>query len=161
VSVLPFYHWNFFTSNHTSVVFLERLQSFPALPKAHIDFIGEVYGLSNTANAEIRLRFYEVALLDPVSPAASVYAELAAAWVVGKDVERGVIKGRMKFCRPVFRAVHAVDRELAISTYVENKLSFHPIARNLIEKVSSLPQCTWSERNVLSNDMMAFYRTLG
>ena len=150
-----------YVPNHISVVFLERLQSFPALPKAHIDFLGDVYGLSNTPNAEIRLRFYEVALLDPVSPAASVYAKLAAAWVVGKDVERGVIKGRMKFCRPVFRAVHAVNRELAISTYVEHKLSFHPIARNLIEKVSPLTQCTWSERNMLSDVTMAFNRTLG
>ncbi|KAL4071200.1 peptidase family M1-domain-containing protein [Scleroderma yunnanense] len=116
------------------VVFLEHLQSFPALPKTHIDFLGDVYGLSNTPNAEIRLRFYEIALLDPVSPVAAVYADRAVAWVVGKDVEHGVIKGRMKFCRPVFRAVHAVDRELAISTYLRNKLSFHPIARNLIEK---------------------------
>ena len=125
--------------NHTSVVFLERLQSFPALPKVHIDFLGEIYGLSNTLNAGIRSRFYEVALLDPVSPAASVYAKRAAAWVVGKDVECGVVKGCMKFCRSIFRAVYAVDQELAISTYVDNKLSFHPITRNLIEKVSSLP----------------------
>ena len=123
--------------NHPSVVFLEHLQSFPALPKAHVDFIGDVYGLSNTSNAEIRLRFYEVALLDPVSPAASIYAERAAAWVVGKDVEGGVVKGRMKFCRPVFRAVHGVNPELAIRTYLENKLSFHPIARKMIEKVSA------------------------
>ncbi|KIM63388.1 hypothetical protein SCLCIDRAFT_756607 [Scleroderma citrinum Foug A] len=116
------------------VVFLERLQSFPALPKVHIDFLGEIYGLSNTLNAGIRSRFYEVALLDPVSPAASVYAKRAAAWVVGKDVECGVVKGCMKFCRSIFRAVYAVDQELAISTYVDNKLSFHPITRNLIEK---------------------------
>ncbi|KAG6331249.1 hypothetical protein ID866_7842 [Astraeus odoratus] len=118
------------------VAFLERLHGFPALPKTHVDYLGEVYGFANTHNSEIRLRFYEVALLDPSSVAAKDYAVQAAAWVVGKEdnVQRGVIKGRMKFCRPIFRAVHAVDKDMAVGTYLEHKLAFHPIARNLIEK---------------------------
>ncbi|KAH7884099.1 hypothetical protein F5I97DRAFT_1930308 [Phlebopus sp. FC_14] len=114
-------------------VFLERLQSFKALPKTHIDHLATLYSFSDTPNAEIRLRFYQVALLDPASPAAQSYAVEAAKWVVGEDGS-GVVKGRMKFCRPVFRDVHAALPDLAKATYLRNKMSFHPIARSLIEK---------------------------
>ena len=61
----------------------------------------------------------------------------AAKWVVGSD-DTGVVKGRMKFCRPTFRAIAKVDKALAIETYTPNKSAFHPIAAKLIEKVSSL-----------------------
>ncbi|KAI6159444.1 peptidase family M1-domain-containing protein [Pisolithus thermaeus] len=124
------------------VVFLERLQSYPALPKHHISFLGSTYSFATTPNAEIRFRFYEVALLDPQSVAAREYAVDAAAWVVGEEIPKGngeegrmgVVKGRMKFCRPIFRALYTVDAELALGTYRRHKLAFHPIARNLIEK---------------------------
>jgi len=117
------------------IVFLERLQSdsFQPLPKTHIDHLGTIYGFSMTNNAEIRLRFYQVALLDPGSDAARVYAQEAANWVVGND-ETKVVKGRMKFCRPIFRDVCAANRLLAIETFEEHKNAFHPIARNLIAK---------------------------
>ncbi|KAF9221293.1 hypothetical protein BS17DRAFT_845564 [Gyrodon lividus] len=118
------------------IVFLERLQSdlFQPLPKTHVDHLGAIYAFSTTNNAEIRLRFYQVALLKPDSDAAQAYAQEAADWVVGND-ETGVVKGRMKFCRPIFRAVYAANRTLAIETYEEHKNEFHPIARDLIEKV--------------------------
>ncbi|KAG1741787.1 peptidase family M1-domain-containing protein [Suillus paluster] len=115
------------------VVFLERLQSFDPLPVVHIDHLGVLYGLVNTPNAEIRLRFYQVALLDPKSAKAEQYATEALGWVVGD--EDGMVKGRMKFCRPIFRAVFAVDKAMAQDTYQEHKSSFHPIARDLIEQV--------------------------
>jgi leukotriene-A4 hydrolase len=114
-----------------AVVFLERLQSelIPPLPHAHIiDHLGSVYALTHTPNAELRLRFYHVALRDPA------YAPDAVLWVVGAD-ETGVVKGRMKFCRPVLRAVGSVDRGLAVRTYERYKEAFHPIAGSLIEKV--------------------------
>ncbi|KIK94684.1 hypothetical protein PAXRUDRAFT_142351 [Paxillus rubicundulus Ve08.2h10] len=120
------------------IVFLERLQTdFQPLPKAHIDHLGIIYGFSKTNNAEIRFRFYQVALLKPDSEAAQAYAQEAVDWVVGND-ETGVVKGRMKFCRPVFRAVFAANSSLAIATYEEYKNEFHPIARNLIEGVSAV-----------------------
>ena len=125
---------------HTSAVFLQALQALPALPETHIGFLGNVYGFANTPNARIRLYFYEVALHDPTSSSANVYAKQAAAWVVGKEIDGQTggsgVKGGMGFCRPIFRALHLVDRDLAERTYLENKMAFHPIARNLIEKVS-------------------------
>lgn len=80
------------------------------------------------------MRFYQVALRDAEGEAARAYAPDAARWVVGAD-ETGVVKGRMKFCRPVLRAVADVNRELAVGMYEGYKAAFHPIARSLIEKV--------------------------
>ncbi|KAI8983283.1 peptidase family M1-domain-containing protein [Trametes punicea] len=122
-----------FNSNQKAV-FLERLQSYAALPHSHIKHLGELYGFLTTSNSELRWRFYEVALLDPTSSAAKEFAPAAAQWVVGKDGS-GLVRGRMKFCRPTFRAIARVDRKLAVDVFTENKLSFHPIARRLIEKV--------------------------
>ena len=103
----------------------------------HIEYIGTLYAVRTTSNAEIRSRFYELALLDPkAAPAdAKVMAGEAANWVVGED-GTGVIKGRMKFCRPVFRAVYRADSIVAVDKFRAHKNGFHPIARKLIEKVS-------------------------
>jgi len=116
------------------VVFLERLQSYPQLPLEHVIYLGELYKLSASSNAEIRLRFYQVALIDYNSPSAKAFAGAAVKWVVGDD-GTGIIKGRMKFCRPVFRAVGKVDRQMAIKVFEENQDAFHPIARKMIERV--------------------------
>jgi leukotriene-A4 hydrolase len=118
-----------------SVVFLEKLSSYEALPSAHVCHLASVYKLCETPNAEVRLRFYQVALkLDCTAPAAKRFASEAMDWVVGVDGS-GVVKGRMKFCRPVFRAVYRIDRGLAVDIFVRYKYVFHPIARKLIEKV--------------------------
>lgn len=121
----------------SSVVFLERLQSYTALPSTHIAHLGKLYSVANTTNAEIRFRFYEVALLDPTSTGAQQFALQAARWVVGDD-ETGVVKGRMKFCRPVFRAINRVDPKIARDVFGRSKNAFHPIARRLIEKVREM-----------------------
>ena len=119
------------------MVFLQHLQSYPALPKGHLAHLGKLYGLSETPNAEIRLRFYELALAEPQSEAARLYAPEALKWVVGDD-GTGVIKGRMKFCRPIFRATNKVDHDLTVKTFLAHKTSFHPIAQKLSEKASFL-----------------------
>ncbi|EPS99669.1 hypothetical protein FOMPIDRAFT_1163900 [Fomitopsis schrenkii] len=115
------------------VVFLERLHTYHALPASHITLLGNLYKLSSTTNAEIRLRFYEVAFMDPASAAAKTLAPEAARWITGED-GTGVVKGRMKFCRPVFRDVSKVDRELAVECWKRNRGSYHPIARRQIDK---------------------------
>jgi leukotriene-A4 hydrolase len=134
VSKLDFYESDLkvFNSNQI-VVFLEKLESYPALPSELTLYLGSLYNLSTTPNAEIRLRFYQVALSDPSSSAAKTLAVDAVKWVIGDDGS-GVVKGRMKFCRPVLRAVTMVDRELAIHNWEKAKTGFHPIARKLIER---------------------------
>lgn len=118
-------------------VFLERLQALPPLPAGHIAHLGSLYKVADTSNAEIRFRFYGLALQDPSSVPEHVDEE-AARWVVGDDGS-GVIKGRAKFCRPVFRLIAKINRDLALNSFEKHKAEFHPIARRLIEKVS-LPQ---------------------
>lgn len=88
------------------------------------------------------MRFYELALKDPASRAARDFVTEAANWVVGND-GTGVIKGRMKFCRPVLRAVYKVDRHLAVSVFGGKKNEFHPIARKMIEKVRMYFICSF------------------
>ncbi|KZT24720.1 zincin [Neolentinus lepideus HHB14362 ss-1] len=123
-------------SSNQKVLFLDTLQSYSALPLSHVSLLGSLYGLANSGNAEIRFRFYGVALLDPSSASSKHYAPVAAKWVVGED-GTGIIKGRMKFCRPTFKAVYKVDKQLARETFGRKKGGFHPLARKMIEKVRS------------------------
>ena len=62
------------------MVFLERLAAKAPLPAAHLTHLGTLYGFASSPNAEIRTRFYTLAL--PYAPA---FAEPAAQWVTGKD----------------------------------------------------------------------------
>jgi leukotriene-A4 hydrolase len=124
-------------SSSQKAVFLERLQALPPLPGGHIAYLGSLYKVADTSNAEIRFRFYGLALRDPSSVPEHVTEE-AARWVVGDDGS-GLVKGRAKFCRPVFRLIAKIDRDLAVMYFEKHKEEFHPIARKLIEKVS-LPQ---------------------
>lgn len=72
--------------------------------------------------------------MDPTSAAAKALAPEAARWVTGED-GTGIVKGRMKFCRPVFRDVCKVDKELAVKYWTGKRDSYHPIARRMIDKV--------------------------
>jgi len=121
-----------FNSNQ-KVVFLERLTTYAPLPSTHIGHLSELYEVATSANAEIRLRFYNVALKDSTSLAALDYTDQALKWVTGRD-GTGMIKGRMKFCRPTFRAASRVNSALAKEYFAQSKEEFHPIARKLIEK---------------------------
>ncbi|KAG6853530.1 hypothetical protein C0991_003450 [Blastosporella zonata] len=123
-----------FDSNQT-IAFLERLQSYPPLPLSHVRHLGTLYKFATTPNAEIRFRFYELALADPVSDSAKAFAADAVNWIVGADSQSGLIVGRMKFCRPVFRAVFKADKDLAVATWNTKKGAFHPVAKKLIDKV--------------------------
>ncbi|KAF8839796.1 zincin [Paxillus ammoniavirescens] len=113
-------------------VFLERLETYPALPSSHLLHLDALYKFSQTTNGEIRMPFYLVMLKEPTSSAAKAYVRQVADWIIGKD--SGVIQGRMKFCRPLFRAVDKVDHGIAVAAFKSARTSFHPIAQKLIEK---------------------------
>ena len=44
------------------VVFLDKVESFDPLPSGHVEFLERTYGIDKTENAEIKLRFYQIAL---------------------------------------------------------------------------------------------------
>lgn len=60
-------------STEQKVVFFDRLESFDPLSSRAVTTLDEAYGIHKTDNAEIRLRFYRIALL-----AGKEYAEDAA-----------------------------------------------------------------------------------
>jgi len=133
VSTLKFseYDLDGFSSNQI-VVFLETLQTLSALPATHIRYMSETYSTFNsTGNAEIRSRWYGLVL---ASDAAKDFVKDASDWVVGKEKPSKGVKGRMKFCRPIFRSVYKVDPKLAVEYFEENRQYYHPIASKLIAK---------------------------
>lgn len=105
----------------TPVIMLDRLETYPPFSPKAVSALDKVYSLSSTGNAEIALRFFEIALKSSAD-----YAEKAAEWVVSK--------GRMKFCRPVFRLLNEQAPELAKKTFMEHAGFYHPIARKMIAK---------------------------
>ncbi|KAE8231128.1 hypothetical protein CF326_g3863 [Tilletia indica] len=84
--------------------------------------LDEVYNFSESNDGEILLRFYEVAL----EVEAGKFAKKAAAWVQ--------TVGRMKYVRPIYRALNRVDRKLAVKTFEEARDFYHPICRALLQK---------------------------
>ncbi|CED82437.1 leukotriene-a4 hydrolase [Phaffia rhodozyma] len=105
-----------------TVVFLEKLQSGKKpMGVEAVRRLDEVYGLSKAGNAELSSRFFEIALAS-----GDEYAKDAAHWVTDK--------GRMKFCRTIYRALFKVTPELAIKTFKAHSGFYHPIARRMIEK---------------------------
>lgn len=118
------------------VVFLDRLATLAPLPYTHISHLDSLYRLSSTSNGELRLRFYQLALSGP-SPGPESYVLGAIQWVCGDD-GTGIVKGRMKFCRPLFKAVSSVDAALARYMFRKFGDSFHPIAKKMIQKVGTI-----------------------
>ncbi|KAL0249760.1 leukotriene A-4 hydrolase/aminopeptidase [Cryptococcus tetragattii IND107] len=108
-------------SSTQKVIMLDRLETYPALSPKAVSALDNAYSLSSTGNAEIALRFFEIALKSSAD-----YAQKAAEWVISK--------GRMKFCRPVFRLLNEQAPELAKKTFMEHAGFYHPIARKMIAK---------------------------
>lgn len=106
-----------------SVVFLERLQSFPdSLPVKDIELMGNIYGYDKSENVEVLSRYFGIGLKARVK---SVYEPTSQ--LLG-------LVGRMKFVRPLFRLLNECDRGLAVKTFEDNKNFYHPICRAMIEK---------------------------
>ncbi|KAL2758069.1 hypothetical protein ACRALDRAFT_1055092 [Sodiomyces alcalophilus JCM 7366] len=111
-----------FTGNQ-KLVFLEALEKFeePLTPEKS-EVLGKVYGLASSKNAEIKSAYYKVALQVRDT---SCYQGVAE--------HLGQV-GRMKFVRPLFRALNKVDRDLALKTLEKNRDFYHPICKALVEK---------------------------
>jgi leukotriene-A4 hydrolase len=116
---------------------LERLQIYQPLPSDLILHLGKIYQLSESPNAELRLRYYQLAFQDSSSICAKQLVDAAIKWVIGEDGS-GVIKGRMKFCRPILQACSKVERQLVLNNWKKAKSLFHPIAQKLVDKVRSI-----------------------
>jgi len=112
-----------FTANQ-SVAFLERVQGFdkPLSPEL-VELMGSAYAYASSKNVELVSRFYVVGLL---ARDETVYQP--AADLLGKV-------GRMKFVRPIFKELLKCDYALAKKTLMDNEAFYHPICRNMMEKM--------------------------
>lgn len=106
------------------VVFLERILLFSKpLPTTHAKYMGTLYSLRETQNVEISSRYYQVALNSGDTSIKDQVVEM-----LGRV-------GRMKFVRPLYRCLAAMDIDLAVETFEKNRDFYHPICRAMIVKL--------------------------
>jgi len=81
----------------------------------------ECYGFL-TGNCELRIRFLRLAL--------------AAKWDGAREaaVDLATSQGRMKFTRPMYRALKAYDPVLARETFLKFRSTYHPICSKMVAK---------------------------
>ncbi|KAG9247972.1 putative leukotriene A-4 hydrolase like protein [Calycina marina] len=105
------------------VVLLETIQLHkePLLP-SQSQLLGSTYALTESKNMELTARYLKIGLMAKDETVYKPTAEL-----LGKV-------GRMKFVRPLYRALAKVDRHLAEKTFKKNLNFYHPICRDMVEK---------------------------
>ncbi|KAJ6443294.1 leukotriene A4 hydrolase [Purpureocillium lavendulum] len=109
-------------SSNQKLVFLDQVEQHASLSAERAQLLGKVYDFISSKNAEIKTSYYIVALKanDPTC----VYG---AAELLGTV-------GRMKYVRPLFRALNKVNRQLALETFAKNRDFYHPICRGMVQK---------------------------
>ena len=104
-------------------VFLEQLDDLSnPLSAKYIKHMDSVYSFSTSKNAEIISRFYIIAMKGRWK---RIYPDVA---------EFLANVGRMKYVRPGYRGLNEVDRELAVKTFREHEMFYHPICRAMVKK---------------------------
>eukprot|EP00163_Fabomonas_tropica_P010925 TRINITY_DN2127_c0_g1_i1.p1 TRINITY_DN2127_c0_g1~~TRINITY_DN2127_c0_g1_i1.p1 ORF type:complete len:659 (+),score=220.57 TRINITY_DN2127_c0_g1_i1:152-1978(+) len=108
------------------VVFLDELVSSGKLTPEHLARLGELYSFATSKNSELRFRWQ---LLNLRSSKPEPVFDDTVAFV--KE------QGRMKFVRPLFRALAGsgeAGRALAVKVFQEHRVNYHPIASTMIAK---------------------------
>ncbi|PGH14820.1 leukotriene A-4 hydrolase [Helicocarpus griseus UAMH5409] len=105
------------------VVFLEQVLLFEKPLTAEQSLLmGDVYGLAKSENAEVSNLYFQVGLKagdrSVIEPTATLLASI----------------GRMKYVRPLYRALEKLDRNVAIEIFEKNRDFYHPICRGLVKK---------------------------
>jgi len=92
-----------------------------SLSAAACERMAECYGLLE-ANCELRFRFLRLAL--------------GAKWdgARASAVDLATCQGRMKFTRPMFRALKDFDAKLARETFDKHRTSYHPICSKMVAR---------------------------
>ncbi|KAM0333283.1 hypothetical protein ACHAQA_001944 [Verticillium albo-atrum] len=110
-------------TGNQKLVFLEAVEKFdqPLTPERS-QAMGKTYALAASQNAELKSAYYKIALLAEDTTAYQGVTELL-----------GVV-GRMKYVRPLYRALNKVDRDLALKTFEKNRDFYHPICKGMVEK---------------------------
>lgn len=104
------------------LVFLDKIKSLASLGLDQIRLMGKVYGFAASKNAELKTSYYLIALNAGDSSCSGGVVELLGS------------VGRMKFVRPLFRALNKFDRKLALETFEKYRDFYHPICRSMVQK---------------------------
>lgn len=138
-------------------LFLETLAGYRPFERQVLERLESEYGAAGSGNSEIRVRSFcrGVAGADDGFGVVAVVQTCAQGGVLGRGggkvgsdrwevslfpsfavgIELMDVR-RMKYCRPIYLAVHRVDPALARKTFLESGVHFlHPIAKRLIAKV--------------------------
>lgn len=110
-----------FTGNQ-KLLFLETVQQAEALSPERTQLLGKVYDIASSQNTELKSSYFLIALKARDTSVLQNTAELLGQ------------VGRMKYVRPLFRALNKVDRQLALDTFEKNKEFYHPICKGMVEK---------------------------
>eukprot|EP00667_Euglena_gracilis_P005464 EG_transcript_5497 len=97
------------------------------LPLEQLDRLGDAYGYDKATNAEIQMRFALLGLLSRRPKSIDDALALATS------------QGRMKYTRPLFRAVKVVDFRRAEAAFLANEARFHPICAKNVRRDLDLP----------------------
>ncbi|GAX73644.1 hypothetical protein CEUSTIGMA_g1095.t1 [Chlamydomonas eustigma] len=107
------------------VTFLEKLMEYRSLMPLHAKVaqgMDEVYNMSAYRNCEIRAAWYKLAISAEETSVLPQVSELLKT------------QGRMKYLRPLFRALFRskMGKDLALQTFSEARASYHPIAQKMV-----------------------------
>lgn len=98
-------------SSQQITIFLEELLDNDSIPLPVLEKLDELYRFTDRGNAEIKLRWQTLAL------------KSNASWIVPHVISFITSQGRMKFVRPLYRALSssAVGGRIAATTFEQNK----------------------------------------
>eukprot|EP01128_Nolandella_sp_AFSM9_P008971 TRINITY_DN5613_c0_g1_i1.p1 TRINITY_DN5613_c0_g1~~TRINITY_DN5613_c0_g1_i1.p1 ORF type:complete len:611 (+),score=199.03 TRINITY_DN5613_c0_g1_i1:354-2186(+) len=106
-------------------VFLDRLrEAKEPLTKEAVAALDSVYSFSSSSNMEMKFRFFLIAIRSEYAPA----LDAAVAFVTSI--------GRMKYVRPLYRALFAseIGKAVAVETFKEKRGVYHSICSNMVAK---------------------------
>lgn len=111
-------------STGQKIVFLEAFLDKDPLPHALLKAMDSVYNFSSVTNSEIRFRWQQICLK-------AEYEE-----IFPQVVKFVTEQGRMKFIRPLYRALNKCKNgsTLAKETFKKLRAGYHPIAAQLVAK---------------------------
>mmetsp|Transcript_37261 Transcript_37261/g.58137 ORF Transcript_37261/g.58137 Transcript_37261/m.58137 type:complete len:700 (-) Transcript_37261:11-2110(-) len=87
-----------------------------------LEYMNKCYGFLGSPNSEIKFRFLSLCLKSKMISAVAPALEMASS------------VGRMKFVRPLYRMVAAINKPAATKTFMDHKDFYHPICKKMVGK---------------------------
>mmetsp|Transcript_32923 Transcript_32923/g.33535 ORF Transcript_32923/g.33535 Transcript_32923/m.33535 type:complete len:624 (+) Transcript_32923:135-2006(+) len=93
------------------------------VPVSVLEAMDTLYSFTTSTNAEIKYRWCALCI------------DSEAVWILPVAVDMVTSQGRMKFTRPLYRAMRAstMGAQLSIDTFKTNYEMYHPIAKKMIQ----------------------------